>query len=119
MVWRMRILLTGSLGWLGGALTPRLRALGHDVIGLDPVPSAETHIVGSIADRDLVIRTVEDNCIEAIIHGGALHKPNIESRASSDFVATNMQGTLNLLDAAVATGVQRFVFTSTTSLMIS
>ncbi|MER8572563.1 NAD(P)-dependent oxidoreductase [Mesorhizobium sp. M1338] len=115
----MRILLTGSSGWLGSALTPRLRALGHDVTGLDPVPSAETRMIGSIADRDLVMRTVRDNQIDAIIHSGALHKPNIESRANSDFVATNVQGTLNLLDAAVAAGVQRFIFTSTTSLMIS
>ncbi|TIV39938.1 MAG: NAD(P)-dependent oxidoreductase, partial [Mesorhizobium sp.] len=38
---------------------------------------------------------------------------------NSAFVATNVQGTLNLLDAAVACGVERFVFTSTTSLMIS
>lgn len=115
----MRILLTGSSGWLGSALAPRLRELGHDVTGLDPEPSVETHSVGSIADRDLVMRTVRDNRIDAIIHSGALHKPNIENRAYSDFVATNVQGTLNLLDAAVAAGVQRFVFTSTTSLMIS
>ncbi|TGT42286.1 NAD(P)-dependent oxidoreductase [Mesorhizobium sp. M8A.F.Ca.ET.165.01.1.1] len=115
----MRILLTGSSGWLGSALAPRLRGLGHDVTGLDPVPSAETRIVGSIADRDLVMRAVGENRIEAIIHSGALHKPNIESHANSDFIATNVQGTLNLLDAAVAANVQRFVFTSTTSLMIS
>lgn len=81
----MRILLTGSSGWLGSALSPRLRALGHDVTGLDPVPSRETRIVGSIADRDLVLRTVRDNRIEAIIHSGALHKPNIENRANSIF----------------------------------
>ena len=65
------------------------------------------------------MRAVEDNRIDAIVHSGALHKPNIESRANSDFIATNVQGTLNLLDAAVASGVERFVFTSTTSLMIS
>ncbi|WP_214470469.1 NAD(P)-dependent oxidoreductase [Mesorhizobium sp. dw_380] len=115
----MRILLTGSSGWLGSALAPRLRGLGHEVIGLDPVSSSETNIVGSIADRELVMQTVHDNRIRAIIHSGALHKPNIENRANSDFIATNVQGTLNLLDAAVAAGVERFVFTSTTSLMIS
>ncbi|TGP50297.1 NAD(P)-dependent oxidoreductase [bacterium M00.F.Ca.ET.230.01.1.1] len=115
----MRILLTGSSGWLGSGLEPRLRTLGHDVIGLDPVASARTQIVGSIADRDLVLRTVREHSIEAIIHSGALHKPNIEHFENSAFVATNVQGTLNLLDAAVAYGVKRFVFTSTTSLMIS
>ncbi|MDX8468020.1 NAD(P)-dependent oxidoreductase [Mesorhizobium sp. VK23B] len=115
----MRILLTGSSGWLGSALAPRLRGLGHEVIGLDPVPSAQTEVVGSVADRELVLRTVGENGIEAIIHSGALHKPNIEHHENSDFVATNVQGTLNLLDAAVASGVSRFILTSTTSLMIS
>ncbi|TGQ49580.1 NAD(P)-dependent oxidoreductase, partial [Mesorhizobium sp. M1C.F.Ca.ET.212.01.1.1] len=74
----MRFWLTGSSGWLGSGLEPRLKALGHDVIGLDPVLSARTQIVGSIADRDLVLRTVRKHSIEAIIHSGALHKPNIE-----------------------------------------
>lgn len=119
MVCPMRILLTGSSGWLGATLAPRLAALGHEVTGLDPVPAAQTRIVGSISDRDLVMRAVQENGIEAIIHSGALHKPNIEHFENADFVATNVQGTLNLLDAAVACGVDRFVFTSTTSLMIS
>ncbi|TIW05910.1 MAG: NAD(P)-dependent oxidoreductase, partial [Mesorhizobium sp.] len=43
----MRILLTGSSGWLGSTLLPRLEALGHDVIGLDPIASARTQVVGS------------------------------------------------------------------------
>jgi UDP-glucose 4-epimerase len=115
----MRILLTGSSGWLGSALAPRLHDLGHEVTGLDPMPSVRTEVVGSIADRDLVMQIVSENGIEAIVHSGALHKPNIEHYENSAFVATNVQGTLNLLDAAVACGVQRFVFTSTTSLMIS
>jgi len=115
----MRILLTGSSGWLGSTLGPRLEALGHHVVGLDPVPSARTQIVGSIADRELVFRAIRENQIEAIIHSGALHKPNIEQFENTAFVAINVQGTLNLLDAAVACGVDRFVFTSTTSLMIS
>ncbi|RUU12020.1 NAD(P)-dependent oxidoreductase [Mesorhizobium sp. USDA-HM6] len=115
----MRILLTGSSGWLGSALAPMLKSLGHEVTGLDPVPSTQTEVVGSVADRGLVLRTVNENGIEAIVHSGALHKPNIEHYENADFVATNVHGTLNLLDAAVATGVHRFVFTSTTSLMIS
>jgi UDP-glucose 4-epimerase len=115
----MRILLTGSSGWLGQALVPRLRSLGHAVVGLDPAASSHTQIVGSIADRDLVRRAIRDNGIKAIIHSGALHKPDIERRQRQDFIDVNVQGTFNLLEEAVANGVDRFVFTSTTSLMIS
>jgi UDP-glucose 4-epimerase len=117
----MRILLTGSSGWLGQTLAPRLERDGHKVIGLDPVPSSTTKVVGSIADRALVARTMREYAIEAVIHSGALHKPHVETNERSDFIATNVQGTLNLLEEAVAPGstVSRFVMTSTTSLMIS
>jgi UDP-glucose 4-epimerase len=117
----MRILLTGSSGWLGQTLAPRLERDGHFVIGLDPVPSPTTHVVGSIADRDVVRRAMREFEIEAIIHSGALHKPHVETHERAAFVAVNVQGTLNLLEEAVAPGskVTRFIMTSTTSLMIS
>jgi UDP-glucose 4-epimerase len=117
----MRILMTGSSGWLGRTLVPRLRADGHQVVGLDPVPAATTQVVGSIADRALVRAAIRDFAVEAVIHSGALHKPNVETHERSDFVAVNVQGTLNLLEESVAPGAQvsRFILTSTTSLMIS
>jgi nucleoside-diphosphate-sugar epimerase len=115
----MRILLTGSSGWLGRFLAPMLREAGHKVIGLDVAPGMDTQIVGSVADRALVERAFADHGIEAVIHGGALHKPDIARYPRQAFVDTNVTGTLNLLEAAVAAGHDRFIFTSTTSLMIS
>jgi UDP-glucose 4-epimerase len=115
----MRILVTGSSGWLGRTLVPRLRAAGHEVVGLDPVPGETTSLVGSIADRGTVAAAMGDCRIEAVIHSGALHKPDIERRDRADFMAVNVQGTFNLLEEAVARGVGAFVFTSTTSVMIS
>lgn len=115
----MRVLLTGSSGWLGRTLAPALRAAGHMVIGLDMVPATETAVVGSVADRALVRQAMGDHAIEAVIHSAALHKPDIERSDRQAFVDVNVTGTLNLLEAAVAHGVDRFVFTSTTSLMIS
>ena len=115
----MRILLTGSSGWLGRFLAPRLRATGHTVIGLDVAPGTETAVIGSVADRALVERTFADQAIEAVIHAGALHKPDIARHPAQAFIDVNVTGTLNLLRAAVEAGHDRFVFTSTTSLMIT
>jgi UDP-glucose 4-epimerase len=115
----MRLLLTGSSGWLGRFLAPRLRALGHDVIGLDVAAGAETQVRGSIADRALIDRVFADHHPQAVIHACALHKPDIIRYPAQAFIDVNVTGTLNLLEAAVAAGHDRFIFTSTTSLMIS
>ena len=115
----MNILVTGSSGWLGQTLVPRLVRDGHIVIGLDPEPGPTTAAVGSVVDRALVRRLIREHGITAIVHAAARHKPHIETHDNSEFVAVNVQGTLNLLEEAVINGVDRFVFTSTTSLMIS
>jgi UDP-glucose 4-epimerase len=115
----MNVLLTGSSGWLGRVLAPMLRAAGHAVFGLDVAPGEDTAVIGSVADRRLVDRLFADQSIEAVIHAAALHKPDIERYAAQAFVDVNITGTLNLLEAASAAGIDRFVFTSTTSLMIS
>ncbi|WP_348270936.1 NAD(P)-dependent oxidoreductase [Methylobacterium sp. ARG-1] len=60
-----------------------------------------------------------DRGIEAAIHAGALHKPDIVRYSAQAFIDGIVTGTLNLLEAAVSAGDDRFVFTSTTSLMIS
>jgi len=113
----MRILLTGSSGWLGRFLAPRLRARGHELLGLDVAPGADTDLVGSVADRALVDRVSRG--IDAVIHAGGLHKPDIVRYPPGAFRAVNVEGTRHLLAAAAAAGAGRFLFTSTTSLMIS
>ena len=115
----MRVLLTGSSGWRGRFLAPRLRARGHAVVGLDVAPGADTDLVGSVAERRLVERVFADHGIEAVVHAGALHKPDIVRYPAQAFVDVNVTGTLNLLEAAAQAGNDRFVFTSTTSLMVS
>lgn len=115
----MRILLTGSSGWLGRFLAPLLRQAGHDPFGLDVAPGRHTHRVGSVADAALIRRLFAEHRFDGVIHAAALHKPDIARYPRRAFIDVNVTGTLNLLEAAVAHGASRFVLTSTTSLMIT
>jgi UDP-glucose 4-epimerase len=109
----MRILVTGSSGHLGEALMRALGDQGFDLVGLDVLASPFTTVVGSVADRGCVRRCVAG--ADAVLHTATLHKPHVGSHRREDFVHTNISGTLTLLEEAVAAGVSRFVFTSTTS----
>ena len=109
----MTVLVTGSAGHLGEAMVRLLRDAGHDVVGLDIVASPFTTDVGSIVDRAVVRRCLDG--VQTVYHTATLHKPHVATHGRQKFVDTNITGTLNLLEEAVAAGVDAFVFTSTTS----
>lgn len=109
----MRILVTGSAGHLGEAMMRALGGSAHEPIGLDLKPSPFTQAVGSVADRGFVDANLRG--IDVVVHTATLHKPHIETHSRQDFIDTNISGTLNLLEAAVAAGAKAFIFTSTTS----
>jgi nucleoside-diphosphate-sugar epimerase len=90
-----------------------LAGSGHEAIGVDVLPSAFTQHVGSIVDRSFVQACMHG--VHAVLHAATLHKPHVATHSRQDFVDTNVGGTLNLLEQAVAARVRAFVFTSTTS----
>jgi nucleoside-diphosphate-sugar epimerase len=109
-----RILVTGSSGTLGAALVQRF-APDREIVQLDiQAPESEkqdglgTVHTGSFLDVDLVRQAMEG--VTAVVHSGAI--PG--SRAPlHEVVATNVQGTFNLLEAAGQSDtVARFVFIS-------
>ncbi len=110
----MRILVTGSSGLLGAAVVRELRGV-HDVMGLDLSPADTTTHTGSVTDRENVFELMRGG-IDAVVHTASLHAAHLESHSPQDFVETNIHGTMNLLAAAVRSGVKRVVYTSTTSL---
>lgn len=109
----MRVLVTGSAGQLGREIVRQLAGM-HETVGLDVVAGPGTDIVGSVADRELVRSLVNE--VDAVISTASLHAPHVPTRTRQEFIETNVVGTLNLLEAAAAKGLRRFVYTSTTSI---
>jgi UDP-glucose 4-epimerase len=109
----MRILITGSAGHLGEGLMRTLRGTRDPPVGIDIKPSAFTDHVGSVTDRNFVRQCLHG--VDAVVHAATLHKPHIATHGRQDFIDTNITGTLTLLEEALAAGVSRFIYTSTTS----
>ena len=109
----MRVLVTGSSGRIGGAISARL-SLRHQVVGLDLQPGPLTSIVGDICDARLLAATCAG--LDAVVHTASLHAPDLGMRSAEDFRQTNVGGTRRLLAACGEAGISRFVYTSTTSL---
>ncbi|MEM7403901.1 MAG: NAD(P)-dependent oxidoreductase [Pseudomonadota bacterium] len=109
----MKILVTGSSGHLGEALMRELPGLGHEVVGIDVLHSPFTTRVGSVTDAGFVGDVMRG--VEVVLHTATLHKPHVATHPAQAFVDVNISGTLTLLEAAVANGVNAFVFSSTTS----
>lgn len=109
----MRVLLTGSSGLLGSAVAQELAAQHHAVYGIDLRPGPWTGELVSIGNREALFRLTRQ--ADVVIHTASLHQPDMARHNQTDFIETNVSGTLNLLEAARAAGVRRFVYTSTTS----
>ncbi len=109
----MSVLVTGSAGHLGEALMRSFRGMERPALGVDIKPSPFTDCVGSIGDRGFVGECMRG--VRTVIHTATLHKPHVVTHTKQDFVDSNITGTLVLLEAAVAAGVECFLHTSTTS----
>ena len=109
----MTILVTGSAGHLGEALMRILHRSGEQAVGLDLKPSPFTDVVGSIEDRPLIRDSLRG--VATVLHTATLHKPHIATHTRQQFVDTNICGTRNLLEEAVAADISSFVLTSSTS----
>lgn len=118
----MRILVTGTEGYLGSLLAPRLTAQGHEVVGLDTgyyMTGWLYHGVATTAHtliKDL--RHVEAADLEgfdAVVHMAELsNDPTGELRPGITH-EINHQGSIKLANLAKAAGVERFVYMSSCS----
>lgn len=112
----MRILITGGAGCLGSNLIEHWLPQGHEVLVLDnfatgkrevvPAVKGLTLVEGSIADRQTVMRTFEQFKPSHVVHSAASYKDPADWREDT---ATNVLGTIHVVDAARESAVERIV----------
>ena len=122
-----KVLLTGHTGFKGGWLALWLRQLGADVRGyalpaattpaLWQVAQVESQVAGDLADiRDITVLTSAMQRFEPelVLHLAAQPLVRESYRAPAETYATNVMGTVNLLEAVRATLSVRAVLVVTT-----
>lgn len=125
------ILLTGGAGFIGSHVCEALLAEGCEVTVLDDFNDfydpaiKETNLAGvagrialergDLRDRDLIDRIFDDNAFDAVVHLAARAgvRPSIADPRL--YVSTNIDGTLNLLEASRRNGVGHLIFASSSS----
>lgn len=117
----MHVLVTGGGGYIGSIAAEQLIARGHEVTVIDnfsrghrgAVPPEATRIDCDLRYPDNVTHVIRSAAPDAIMHFAALTLVPESVREPGAYFATNTCGGLNLLNAAAANGVTRFVFSST------
>lgn len=111
-----KALVTGATGFVGGAIVRELLRNGEDVKILrrkgSPLTNLEglevEHAVGDLLDRDSLLKALE-GC-DRLYHCAALYAL---SGGYEKYLQANVIGTRNALGAAMESGVERVVYTST------
>ena len=127
----MRILVTGGAGFIGSHLVEKLLAAGHQVAILDDFndfydPQIKHANIAGVAkdvtmyhvdlrDGGSVRNLFHREKFETVAHLAARAGVRPSIQQPQLYYDTNVSGTLHLLDAASVTGVERFVFASSSS----
>jgi nucleoside-diphosphate-sugar epimerase len=114
----MKILITGATGKVGSRFVPRMLAKGYDVsiLARDAAKASALAklgakvVIGDLFSPDTLPPAVEG--IDAVIHLAALFRTFTDNEG---IIKTNHAGTVALANAAIAAGVKRFIFASTSN----
>ena len=116
----MRVLITGGAGFIGSHLADRLLERGDEVVVIDNFATARrdnlparpglTVLDASIVDREAVDEAFSLAQPDVVAHAAAAYK---DPENWSEDAATNAAGTANVVKAAEAAGVDRFVYFQT------
>lgn len=116
----MRILVTGGAGYIGGTVAQLLLDQGHQVAIYDNLchghrsmlPAGAEFVEGDLADRS-TLEKILHNRIDGVMHFAALIEAGESMQRPEIYFRNNSASTLSLLEAMLAVGVNRLVFSST------
>jgi UDP-glucose 4-epimerase len=117
----MTILVTGGGGYIGSHMTHALVDAGEPVVVIDnlttgfrsALPEQATVVIGDVGDQALVTNAIKTHTVTEIIHFAASIVVPDSVRDPLGYYRNNTINTRALLEVAVATGVQRLIFSST------
>jgi UDP-glucose 4-epimerase len=117
----MNVLVTGGAGYIGSICTEELLNAGHRVTVYDDLSEGHRSaldprarfILGRPEEADNILKAVQETRPEAIIHFAANALVGESMTNPGKYFRNNVANGLKLLDAAIACGVKKFVFSST------
>lgn len=117
----MTVLVTGGCGYIGSHVVRQLSEAGRKVVVFDNLSTGfadalvhgEELVVGDLADTDALARLLAGRRFDTVLHfAAAIVAPESVSNPLK-YYGNNTRNTLNLLQACVRFGVERFIFSST------
>jgi UDP-glucose 4-epimerase len=116
----MKLLVVGGAGYIGSVVAAQLLEAGHAVTVADnlskghdwAVPPKATFVEVDVLDAPALGEVVGDG-FDGVLHFAALSLVGESVTEPARYFRTNVAGTINLLDAVRAAGVERLVFSST------
>lgn len=122
----MKILVTGGAGYIGGTVAGLLASKGHEAVvydnlshgRLDLLPAGVKFVEGELADRAKIENIFNDAKqqgapFDGVLHFAALIEAGESMKVPETFFRNNTASTLALLEAMLACGVNKLVFSST------
>jgi UDP-glucose 4-epimerase len=116
----MKVLVCGGAGYIGSHMVRYLLARGHEPVVFDnlstghrPAVGEAPLVVGDLLDSSALAQVLAGASFDAVMHFCARSLVGESVEQPYAYYENNVAGTLNLLQAMQAAGVQRLVFSST------
>jgi len=108
----MKILVTGSTGFFGRGIVSRLRKAGHEVVGAARTLTDNATVCLDVTSRESCRKALAENGVDSVVHAAALAHARPGQHRKELYYLVNVEGTKNMIEAAVESGVKHFVLTS-------